>query len=339
MFFTNIFSDLSLIWVLAAWILSWHCFTRGSSLAMASLAPCERDCASRKRAVVRAEIWASCTASSASLTHRSVSFALSLFSMLRASSPATDSIALATLSSVSISFFSASSSSFLTARRCSTEVNNFLCLPTSVWAVLNLVWNLISSVLTSTEASLPLASICRAVTNLRASTRTSFASFSQTIVFSLATRICSAVSSMSLVSSAKTLAVSFTLSTSASALATRDSASLTSARRFLLFTALLSSTSRFVASSSCFWKSVSFWVASAAGPLENLFTSRTFIWMNILAMEDAVCATAAAVSESLTVDRISSRGSSMPSWKRASQSSTLPSASVTAPSLAAASSR
>mmetsp|Transcript_112808 Transcript_112808/g.329641 ORF Transcript_112808/g.329641 Transcript_112808/m.329641 type:complete len:260 (-) Transcript_112808:1486-2265(-) len=259
--------------------------------------------------------------------------------MSRASSPAALSTALATFSSVSFSFFSASSTSLFTARRCSTEVKSFLCLPTSDWAVLSRVWNLMSSELTSTDASLPFASICLAVTNFRTSMSASFASFSQTMVFSLATRISSDERAMSLASSAKMLAASLTVSTSASALPTRDSASLTSARRFLLFTPLFISARRFVASSNCFWNSAKRFAASAAGPLENLFTSRTFIWMNIRAMEEAVCATAAAVSDSFTVERVSSRDSSTPSWNRASQSSTFPNASVTACSFDCASSR
>mmetsp|Transcript_84920 Transcript_84920/g.263771 ORF Transcript_84920/g.263771 Transcript_84920/m.263771 type:complete len:291 (+) Transcript_84920:486-1358(+) len=286
---TKTLSPCSLICLPAASIFAWHSLERGSSLVMASLAnPCERDCASRKRVVVLEEICASCTANSASLTHLSDSFAISLESAPAASIAATASIALATFASVSCTFFSASSISFFTASRCSTEVKSFLCLATSDWAVLNRVWNLISSVLTSMEESFPFASTCLAVTNFRTSRSISFAAFSQALVFSLASRISSADIAMSFASSAKTLAVSFTVSTNDSALATRDSASFTSASRFLLVTPLFSSASRFMATSICCWKPVSLLVASAAGALENLFTSNIFIWMNILAMDDAV---------------------------------------------------
>mmetsp|Transcript_49096 Transcript_49096/g.131403 ORF Transcript_49096/g.131403 Transcript_49096/m.131403 type:complete len:249 (-) Transcript_49096:377-1123(-) len=247
-------------------------------------------------------------------------------------------MAFATFSSVSFSFFSASSRSRFTARRCSTDVKSFLCLATSAWAALSRVWNLISSALTSTDASLPFDSICRAVTNFRTSVSASFACFSHAAVFSLAERISSDDSSINLVSSAKMLALSFSASTKASALATLVSASLASAMRFLLPTLALNSDSFFVASSRCFWHSANFFWASAAGPLENLFTSKTFIWMNIRAMEDAVWATAAADSEFFKVDMISSGDKSMPSPICASQSSTLPSASVTANSLEEASS-
>mmetsp|Transcript_25312 Transcript_25312/g.69604 ORF Transcript_25312/g.69604 Transcript_25312/m.69604 type:complete len:381 (-) Transcript_25312:1887-3029(-) len=336
----KIFSDRSLICVLADCTLSWHCFTRGSSFDMASLAnPWERDCDSRNREVVLVEICASCTASSASLTILSDSFASSAGSIPSPSRPATASIALATFSSVSFSFFSASSSNRFTARRCSTEVKSFLCLATSDCAVLNRVWNLMSSVLISTEASFPFASICRAVTNLRTSMSASFASFSQTVVFSLASRISSGESSMSFASSAKMLAASLTVSTSFSALATRDSASRTSAMRFLLFTPLFNSIRRLVATSSCFWKSVNFWVASEDGPLENLFTSKVFIWMNMRAIDDAVCAPAANCSDAFTVASVSSKEISSPSWRRDSLSSSLPRASVTACTLSDASSR
>mmetsp|Transcript_6785 Transcript_6785/g.20594 ORF Transcript_6785/g.20594 Transcript_6785/m.20594 type:complete len:327 (-) Transcript_6785:271-1251(-) len=186
MFLTKIISDRSLICVLAAWTFSWQSLARGSSLAMASLAnPWERDCASMKRRVVLEEICASCTANSASLTLLSDSFA-SPASTPSVASAATASIAFATFSSVSFNFLSASSISFFTASRCSTEVKSFLCFATSDWALLNRVWNLISSVLTSTEESFPFASICLAVTNLRTSTSASFAAFSQALVFSLA---------------------------------------------------------------------------------------------------------------------------------------------------------
>mmetsp|Transcript_26030 Transcript_26030/g.82251 ORF Transcript_26030/g.82251 Transcript_26030/m.82251 type:complete len:272 (-) Transcript_26030:1416-2231(-) len=255
------------------------------------------------------------------------------------SRPATAAVAAATFSSVSLSFFSASSRSRFTARRCSTEVKSLRCLATSVCAVPSRVWNLMSSVLTSTEASLPLASICLAVTNFRTSMSASFASFSQAAVFSLASRISSAESSMSFVSSAKMPAASLTFSTRLSAFETRVSASLTSARRLRLFTPPLSSARRLVATSSCPWKSVSFLVASAAGPVEKRFTSRIFIWMNIRAMEEAVCAAAAAVSDDFTVASVSSSEISMPSWKRDSMSSSLPSASVTRSTFCVASSR
>mmetsp|Transcript_78809 Transcript_78809/g.178034 ORF Transcript_78809/g.178034 Transcript_78809/m.178034 type:complete len:319 (+) Transcript_78809:286-1242(+) len=252
---TKIFSDRSLMSVLAEAILSWHSLTRGSSLVMLSLAnPCVRDCDSMNRVVVLMEIEASCTDNSASLIALSFSLApFSADSLVSSSSPATAAIALATLSSVSDSFFSASSMSLFTASRCSTEVKSFLCFDTSDWAELRRVWNLMSSVLTSTEASLPLASICLAVTNFRTSMRASFASFSQTLVFSLASRISSADMAMSFASSAKTAAASFIFSTRLSALPTRASASLTSARRFLLLTPPFNSTRRLVASSSCLW--------------------------------------------------------------------------------------
>mmetsp|Transcript_49094 Transcript_49094/g.131389 ORF Transcript_49094/g.131389 Transcript_49094/m.131389 type:complete len:294 (-) Transcript_49094:1448-2329(-) len=291
------------------------------------------------RNVVLAAICASCTASSASLTHLSGSFPFSPCSAPSASRPATASSALSTFASVSFNFFSASSTSRFTASRCSTELKSFLCFATSDWAAPNRVWHLIRSELTSAVESLPFASICLVVTNFRTSMRASFASFSQALVFSLASRISSADIDMSLASSAKMLAASFTFSTRASALETRESASLTSAMRFLLFKPLFSSARRFVATSSCLWRSVSLALASAAGPAENLLTSRSFIWMCILAIEDAVCAVAAATSDSFTDASVSSTDSSTPSWGCGSPSSIFASASITAWTLLDASSR
>mmetsp|Transcript_113824 Transcript_113824/g.226527 ORF Transcript_113824/g.226527 Transcript_113824/m.226527 type:complete len:211 (+) Transcript_113824:702-1334(+) len=197
-------------------------------------------------------------------------------------------MACSTLSSVSISLLSASSRTRFTAIRCSTEVNSFRCFPISPCAVLSRVWNLMSSVLTSTDASFPFASICLAVTNFRTSMSMVLASFSQALVLSLASRISSAESSMSFPSSAKMVAASFIFSTRPSASATRASAARIKAARFRLVTPLLSSTRRLVAASICFWNSVNFWVASAAGPAENRFTSNNFICTNIRAMEEAV---------------------------------------------------
>mmetsp|Transcript_126194 Transcript_126194/g.356879 ORF Transcript_126194/g.356879 Transcript_126194/m.356879 type:complete len:389 (-) Transcript_126194:2020-3186(-) len=341
---TKIFSACSLTCEATVSTASLALFIRGSSFTSPSFAyPWDRACDSKYRSMVLSATCASCTDSSASLTALSEPSPASPPAApepatMYTASPETAALAFETFSSVSAILFSASSKILLTASRCSTDVKSFLCLLTSVCAVLSRVWNLISSALISTEASLPLASICLAVTNFRTSVSASLASFSHNAVFSFASRISSEDMAMSFSSSAKMLAASFILSTLASAFVTRLSASLTSAMHFRLEMLPFSSARRAVATSRSFWYSCSFSVARWAGPLENLLTSRVFIWMNIRAMDDAVCAAAAAASEDLTAWSESNRSLSEPSWNWPSASSSLARASVTVWTLSDASS-
>mmetsp|Transcript_117126 Transcript_117126/g.377980 ORF Transcript_117126/g.377980 Transcript_117126/m.377980 type:complete len:555 (-) Transcript_117126:426-2090(-) len=343
------FSALSRIVAVVASSFSCSSFTTGCIFAISSLAmPEERDCASRYLASVLTETWASAEACSASFDalplldpfSPSAPSLASDFSSAASSEPkaSTSSATLAIFSCVALSLPWASSMTFFAARRCSTVEESFLYLPTSAWAVLSLVWYLMSSALTSVEVSLPLASICLAVRNFLASARAAFAACSALMVSSEAVRISLEESAKSFASSSKTDAASPTFLASSSALATSCSASRIVADFLRSAVPRLSSVSFFVCASSSAWFSLSFAWASLLGPAEKRFASTIFVAMNILAMETAVFAEVAAVSQLLIAARVSARGSSStPMRNGPSASAALATVSATVCSFSAAS--
>mmetsp|Transcript_3530 Transcript_3530/g.10274 ORF Transcript_3530/g.10274 Transcript_3530/m.10274 type:complete len:549 (-) Transcript_3530:1736-3382(-) len=277
---TASFSDRSRIMRMFSSSFSCDAFTSGCSFAISSLArPWDRDCASRNLLSVFSATCASAAACSAALTGllggvfcsasaslagsslaspsflpsscsslpsfspSLPSFSSLLSSFLSSSRPSasTSSTTLATFSSVAFSFACASSTDFLAASRSSTVDESFLNLPTSAWAELSLAWYLISSELTSDEASLPLASICLAVMNFLASLSAAFASCSALTVSSEAARISLEVSCRSFESSSKRAPARATFLESSSAFVTSVSTSRMVASFFLPAVAFLRS--------------------------------------------------------------------------------------------------
>mmetsp|Transcript_19974 Transcript_19974/g.31872 ORF Transcript_19974/g.31872 Transcript_19974/m.31872 type:complete len:297 (-) Transcript_19974:16-906(-) len=296
--------------------------------------------------MVLTAIWASWTKSSASfvalLFGSWASFTEANSSSASAARAATDRSALETFSSVSPSFFSTSAATRRRAARCSTVENSFLCLLTSVWASASRVWNLRSSELTSTNPSLPFASICRAATIFLASTSAAFTSFSRRTVCSLASLSSAVDSADNFSSSAQIVEASARLRESASARRTCSSASFSIPRLLRLPMPARSSARRRTAWSSCLWNSSSFSTASFPGALASRFTSKVFIWMNILTIEEACCAVAAAASDFLDAASVTSRATSPPSALASavlSLSSSLRMASIRDPSFDEASAK
>mmetsp|Transcript_122013 Transcript_122013/g.304482 ORF Transcript_122013/g.304482 Transcript_122013/m.304482 type:complete len:542 (+) Transcript_122013:3675-5300(+) len=199
---------------------------------------------------------------------------------------------------------------FLAWRRSPTEATNFLYLATSPCAVLIRVLYLMSSAPTSAEASLPFASICLTWMYFLASESFAVATTSAFAVSSAAFLMSSEESSANLASSSKQPATSVMAFVAASASATCISASLIRAFFFLMAVFVFRSVSRFVCVSSTFCSSFSFAVASWDDLGEKRLASMSFVAMNILAMETAVFAEVAAVSQAFTATRVSSKGSS-----------------------------
>mmetsp|Transcript_59215 Transcript_59215/g.171665 ORF Transcript_59215/g.171665 Transcript_59215/m.171665 type:complete len:210 (+) Transcript_59215:337-966(+) len=128
----------------------------------------------------------------------------------------------------------------------------------------------------------------------------------------------------SLASSSKGAAASAAALSAASTPSTRRAASRVKALVFLAAELVFSSPSRFAATSSCFWSSFNFSVASLARVSWKRFASTNFVARNIRAMEAAVFAAVAAVSQAFTAPRASSSGkSSTPMRKGASASAAL----------------
>mmetsp|Transcript_107918 Transcript_107918/g.333364 ORF Transcript_107918/g.333364 Transcript_107918/m.333364 type:complete len:319 (-) Transcript_107918:1326-2282(-) len=176
---------------------SWISFMLVWSFASSSLAAfCARDCVSKYRTMVFTVAWHSFAAVSAAFTASSPPDS-------SPSSAFTISLTCFTLSSAEATLPLASSTARFAARRCSHVEASFRHLATSVCAVLTRVWYLMSSALTSTDASLPLDSICLWVMNFLASTIAATATCSAFCVSSAAARISADDASQSLLSSSK----------------------------------------------------------------------------------------------------------------------------------------
>mmetsp|Transcript_76286 Transcript_76286/g.235538 ORF Transcript_76286/g.235538 Transcript_76286/m.235538 type:complete len:517 (+) Transcript_76286:2577-4127(+) len=224
---TTSLSDRSRMAATAASSRSCTSFTCGWSLASSSLARlCMRSWVSTNLVTVLIATCASAAACSVLVTCRPcLAFLLSspsfpsLLSSGCSSWPmfSTRSATFVTLSSAAFILPWASSRTFLADKRCSTLDESFLHRPISAAAVVSLLWNLISSALTSADISLPLASICLFVRNFRASVSAAFAVCSALMVSSEAARISLEESSKSLASSSKMAAASETFFTSSSA--------------------------------------------------------------------------------------------------------------------------
>mmetsp|Transcript_17780 Transcript_17780/g.47972 ORF Transcript_17780/g.47972 Transcript_17780/m.47972 type:complete len:230 (+) Transcript_17780:644-1333(+) len=145
--------------------LSCAAFVRGSIFAKHSLTnSVARDwfpCVLMKATVLLSATEASCISTSTCFVAFGDPGASSeVFSEVTSPSAAWAEATLATFSSAAAILLSASSKIFFAATRCSTEENNFFCLASSCCAAPNLVWNLMSSALTSTTESRPFASSC-----------------------------------------------------------------------------------------------------------------------------------------------------------------------------------
>mmetsp|Transcript_112809 Transcript_112809/g.329648 ORF Transcript_112809/g.329648 Transcript_112809/m.329648 type:complete len:318 (+) Transcript_112809:2398-3351(+) len=180
---------------------SWTSLMRARSFMSSSFAAFwERDCVSTYRHTDLSVTWHSLAAVSAAFA---------------ASSPASSPSSAATIAPTFLTDSSAaailafdSSTTRLAAKRCSHVEASFRHLVTSVCAELILVWYLMSSALTSTDASLPLDSICLWVRNFLASVIAAMAMWSAFCVSSAAPRRSAAVASQSLLSSSKMAAAS-----------------------------------------------------------------------------------------------------------------------------------
>mmetsp|Transcript_54837 Transcript_54837/g.141279 ORF Transcript_54837/g.141279 Transcript_54837/m.141279 type:complete len:329 (+) Transcript_54837:4131-5117(+) len=146
--------------------------------------------------------------------------------------------------------------------------------------------------------------------NLRASVSAVLAATSPFSVSSDAARRSAALISMSLESSASTSALLATCFTRSSAFFTSNSASRMVASFFRVAVFFFSSCSFLEWPSKVACSSLSFAVASWAGPGAKRFTSTSLVAMNILAMETAVLAAVADISQALTAARVSAMGSS-----------------------------
>mmetsp|Transcript_63313 Transcript_63313/g.176124 ORF Transcript_63313/g.176124 Transcript_63313/m.176124 type:complete len:387 (-) Transcript_63313:1930-3090(-) len=177
-----------------------------------------------------------------------VSLALRSFSVGADAAPNSSAAFVTTeaFASAASSFVVTLSTAFFAAMRVSTPAAIFLYLVTSDWAWLSRVWNLMSSELTALDTSLPFASICRAVMNLRASVRAALASTSAFWVATAAAFISAAESSKNFALSSRGLAASAMVFVSSSAFATSLSDSCITAFFFLAAVEVFNSLSRSV---------------------------------------------------------------------------------------------
>mmetsp|Transcript_5440 Transcript_5440/g.12586 ORF Transcript_5440/g.12586 Transcript_5440/m.12586 type:complete len:227 (-) Transcript_5440:1362-2042(-) len=181
---------------------SWISSRRGLSFSTSFAALAwTRICMSRKRMADFTAAWTSAAADSAAFKHFWAFSLLSSPSAGGASMAAESSVNFWNFSSTAATFAAQSSKLFFAASRESTEAVIFLNLPISVATVRSRASYLISSLLISLEASLPFASICLAVMNLRVSARCLLASCSALMVASEAALISSTDSFVSLSSS------------------------------------------------------------------------------------------------------------------------------------------
>mmetsp|Transcript_93865 Transcript_93865/g.223249 ORF Transcript_93865/g.223249 Transcript_93865/m.223249 type:complete len:704 (-) Transcript_93865:1228-3339(-) len=230
-----------------------------------------------------------------------------------------------------------SSMAFFAASRDSTDAEIFLYLPISVATARNLASYLMSSLLISDEASLPLASICLVVINFLVSAKCLVAACSALIVASEAARTSSELSWANFSSSRGSAALATSLARS-SAFFTSCSASLTVTAFFRSAVDFFSSLSLLVWVSKSDWKAFSFVWASFPSSGVNRFASTSFVAMNMRAMEAAVLAAVDAVSTAFTAASVSSRGSSStPMRKGPSASAALDTVSATVASFSLAS--
>mmetsp|Transcript_102950 Transcript_102950/g.290803 ORF Transcript_102950/g.290803 Transcript_102950/m.290803 type:complete len:634 (+) Transcript_102950:2881-4782(+) len=238
--------------------------------------------------------------------------ALSPLSSPTASSSSEANISLIFLMepSKSTTFAIASSAARLAASLDSTEIESFLYFITSDCAVVSLVCNLMKSAPASGGASLPLASIWRSVMKRRASSMARFAAVSAFVVASAAVLMSADESSASLSSSTKTAPASATSFANCSTSATCRSASRVNALRFRPAVFVFSVVSFFVFESSNACDSFNFAVTSPLAEGLKRLASTNFVAMNIRAMETAVLADVAAVSQAFTAVNVSSSGSS-----------------------------
>mmetsp|Transcript_52648 Transcript_52648/g.146669 ORF Transcript_52648/g.146669 Transcript_52648/m.146669 type:complete len:246 (-) Transcript_52648:1675-2412(-) len=208
----------------------------------------------------------------------------------------TASAKASTFSSVVLNLSTASSTILFVARRASTPPASFLYFETSVWALLSRVWYLMSSELILLVASLPLASICRWVINLRASIKTAVAADSAFKTASAASRISEAESAKSCSSFSNGAPASATCFARPSALVTSTAASCMRDFAFLVWVAAFNSLSLATRESSCNWNSLSFSSASWLGPFEKRLASTSFVAMNMRAID--ICVFAAVTPSS-----------------------------------------
>mmetsp|Transcript_59773 Transcript_59773/g.168442 ORF Transcript_59773/g.168442 Transcript_59773/m.168442 type:complete len:321 (-) Transcript_59773:885-1847(-) len=228
-----------------------------------------------------------------------------------------NSFTLAASSSTLLSFAIASSNTRLACRRSSTDVNEFLSSAMCDSAFATLDWNLTSTWVNTGESDFPFASRCFAVMNLFTPSRALVAVFSvaraclaSLVISGLDRRVRAELSRKIMASPSTRLACSSASPTWRSM--SRSSAACFSSR--ILFSR---SAMRPPAASSCSWKLFSCALASRPRELEKRFTSRSFAWMEIRAMEDRDCADAAAASRARAAARASSDFASS-NWGRPS---------------------